>query len=101
MADAAHLIEDYFGRTGQPGDSALDGVFMFERALLRDLLTRLEVALEDEDVPRETRIRVIRCMLYGSPSPAVAELRMRQVDWMQAQMAAMPPLPENWDGVLR
>jgi hypothetical protein len=56
---------------------------MYEWAVLRDMLSRLEVVLDDEGVPRDVAVRVIRCMLYGSPSPAAAEERMRR----EAEMA--------------
>jgi hypothetical protein len=78
MSHAGQIIEDYFQRKGQPRDSALDAAYQFEMTMLRDMLSRLEVILDDEGVGPDTRERVIRCMLYGSPSPAAAEMRMRQ-----------------------
>lgn len=90
---AAGLIEDYYYRTGQPGDSALDGAFMYERAVLRDMLTRLEVIHRDLGVPTEITTQVIRAMLYGSPSPAAAELRMREHERMTEMLMTRPPVP--------
>jgi len=87
------LIEDYFRRLGHPRDSAMDAVWQFEHIMLRDMLSRLEVILEDEGVEPATAERVIRCMLYGSPSPAVAELRMRQADEQVKLLERLPPLP--------
>ena len=78
MTHAGRLVEEYFERKGQPRASALDAAYQFEMTVLRDMLSRLEVILEDEGVSRETIERVIRCMLYGSPSLADAELRMQQ-----------------------
>jgi hypothetical protein len=78
MNYAGKIIEDYFRRRAQPGDSSLDAVYQFEMTVLRDMLSRLEVILEDEHVHPDAVCRVIRCMLYGSPSPAAAELRIRQ-----------------------
>ena len=78
MSYAAHLIHDYQARTGQPRDGALDAVYQLQWTYLRDMLGRLEVILDDEDVPPEIAKRVLRCLLYGSPSPADAEYRMRQ-----------------------
>ena len=70
MSLARHLTEQYLRRTRQPGDNALDAPWQFQHAVLRDMLTRLEVILEDEGVAPETIERVIRCMLYGAPSPS-------------------------------
>jgi hypothetical protein len=78
MGHAAQIIEDYFQRKGQPRASALDAAYQFEMTMLRDMLSRLEVVLEDENVHPDKVCRILRCMLYGSPSPAAAELRMRQ-----------------------
>lgn len=100
MSESRHIIEDYFRRTGRPRDSALDGPYMYEMAVLRDLLDRLEVILEDEGVPPETVTRVIRCMLYGAPSPADAELRMRQQEQMIDLLNRTPLPPMNVSGLL-
>jgi hypothetical protein len=97
---AHHIIEDYFRRTGQPRGSSLDGVYQYELAVLREMLTRLETILEDEGVARETVERVIRCMLYGAPSPADAELRMRQQERMAEMLQRMPPMPIDVSGLL-
>ena len=93
MGYANALIEDYFRRLGHPRDSAMDAVWQFEHTMLRDMLSRLEVILEDEGVEPATAERVIRCMLYGSPSPAVAELRMRQTEEQVKLLERLPPLP--------
>jgi hypothetical protein len=100
VSDARHLIEGYFRRTGQPRDSALDGVYMYEMTVLREMLHRLEAILEDEGVPQETAERVIRCMIYGAPSPAGAELRMRQQEQMTEMLSRRPPLPVDVSGLL-
>ena len=95
MSYARQIIEDYFRRTGQPADNALDAAFMYQRSVLRDLLERLDAILADEGVPPATAAHVIRCMLYGSPSVADAELRMEQDKRMVEMAARMPPLPIN------
>jgi hypothetical protein len=99
VTSAHHIIEDYFRRTGQPRGSSLDGVYQYELAVLREMLTRLEVILTDEGVAPETVERVIRCMLYGTPSPADAELRMRQQERMVEMQRLMPPMPINVSGL--
>lgn len=78
MGVARTLAEQYYGRTGQPRDHELDATFMYQRQLLGELLDRLEAVLQDEGVPPETVVRVLRCMLYGSPSAADAMQRMAQ-----------------------
>lgn len=93
MSHAGKLIEDYFQRKGQPRDTALDAAYQFEMTVLRDMISRLEVILEDEGVPSETAVRVIRCLLYGAPSAADAELRMQQQAEMVKLLQEMPPKP--------
>ena len=90
---AAEIIRDYFRRTGRPGDNALDACYQYEMTVLRDTLSRLEVILDDEGVPREVAIRVIRCMVYGSPSPAAAEERMRREAETVKILSERPPAP--------
>jgi hypothetical protein len=75
---ARDLIQDYYRRKGQPGRGTRDGFYQYEVAQLTDLLCRLEVILDDEGVDGDTRRRVIRAMLYASPSEAEAEYRMTQ-----------------------
>lgn len=91
MSYAHHLVEDYFRRVGQPADQALDGVYQFEVAMLRDMLARLEVILADEGVAADTAARVMRCVLYGAPSPAAAQQRMRQAEEMIKLHEQLPP----------
>jgi hypothetical protein len=74
---ARSLAEDYFRRTGQPRDGSLDAFHQYEMTLIREWLDRLEAVLDDEGVPRDTAYRVVRCMLYGAPGQAAAEVRMR------------------------
>jgi len=78
MSYAHQIVADYFRRRNVPPDSHLDDLYQYEMTVLRDMLDRLETILDDEGVPRDVAQRVIRCMLYGSPSPAAAEERMRR-----------------------
>ncbi len=93
MSFAHHLVTDYFRRRNVPPDSGLDGLYQFEMTVLRDMLDRLEIILDDEGVPREIAVRVIRAMLYGAPSPAAAEERIRResevVDLLSARPASI------------
>jgi hypothetical protein len=75
---ARSLAEDYFRRIGQPRDGSLDAFHQYEMTLIREWLDRLEAVLDDEGVPRDTAYRVVRCMLYGAPTQAAAEVRSWQ-----------------------
>ena len=78
MSFSGHLVESYQQRTGQPRDRHRDAAYSYQWAVLRDMLARLEVILDDEGVPRETAERVLRCLLYGSPSVVDADDRMER-----------------------
>ncbi len=91
MSYTNHLVESYLRRTGQPGDVQKDGVYAYQWAVLRDVLVRLEVILEDEGVPRATAERVLRCLLYGAPSAADAGMRIDQDDRTAELLARVPP----------
>jgi hypothetical protein len=93
MSRTGQIMEDYFRRTGRPGPMALDAAYQYQVTVLRDLLERLEAVLDDEGVPPETTTRVIRCILYGSPSVADAELRMQQAEQIKDLQYRVPPLP--------
>jgi len=93
VSHAAEIVRDYFRRAGQPGDQSLDACYQYEMTILRDMLSRLEVILGDEGVPRDVAARVIRCMLYGSPSPATAEERMRREAETVKMLNERPPIP--------
>ncbi len=43
---------------------------------LRHLLGLVDAVLEDEGIPERTRERVVRCVLYGTPDPTDATLRI-------------------------
>jgi hypothetical protein len=87
---ARDLIQDYWRRKGQPGRGTRDGFYQYEVAQLTDLLCRLEVILDDEGVDGDTRRRVIRAMLYASPSEAEAEYRMTQEREMTELLKELP-----------
>ena len=93
MSYASHLMEDYFRRTGRPGAHALDAAYHYQVHILRDLLERLEVILDDKHVPEEVIHEVLRGMLYGSPSVADAKLRMQQSRQIIDLLARVPPQP--------
>ena len=93
MSYARHEAERFYARTGRPGPGQLDAAYQYETAVMIEMLDRLEAILDDEGVPRETAERVIRCMIYGSPSPAAAQMRMDQQEQMADLLSRMPPGP--------
>jgi hypothetical protein len=93
MSYAAEAVRRYLGRTGAPREMGLDAAYQYEWTVLRDMLSRLEVILDDEGVPRETAERVIRCVLYGSPSPGAAEERMRREADVVKLLNERPAIP--------
>jgi len=95
---SGHLVDSYLARTGQPRDGHRDAHYAYQWAVLRDMLARLEVILDDEDVPREVAMRVMRCLLYGAPSAADAEQRMERDAEMVRLMARVPPAPVFFPG---
>ena len=98
MSFSGHLVDSYQARTGQPRDGHRDVHYAYQWTVLRDMLARLEVILDDEDVPRETAARVLRCLLYGAPSAADAEQRMEREQAMIDLMARVPPMPAHFPG---
>jgi hypothetical protein len=98
MGFAAETVRDYFRRTGAAGDRDLDGCYSYQMAVLRDMLARLELILDDEGVPRETAQRVIRCMVYGAPSAADAEERMRR-EALAVEMLKRTTTPIHVSGI--
>jgi hypothetical protein len=82
---SGHLMKSYLHRSGQPGPGQKDAGYQYEWAVLRDLLGRLEVILDDEGIPPDKAERVMRCLLYGSPHAPDADLRMEQ----QAEMVKL------------
>lgn len=55
-----------------------DAVTHFQTHYIDTMLTLADMAMEDEGIPEHVRQRVIRTVVYGSPNPADAELRITQ-----------------------
>lgn len=53
--------------------------------LMRRLLSAVDMAMEDEGIEETTRIRVLRCVMYGVPSESEALERMADVDRRTAE----------------
>lgn len=79
-----------------------DPHFNYQTTWLRHMLSLADVVMEDGGVPVEVRERVVRCLLYGSPNPAEAELRMEQQELLTEALKMQPPptivmpMPEGW-----
>lgn len=95
MPIAHELMGQYLQRMGQHGRRPDSAVYRFQLDTLRETLTRLEVVLQDEGVPDDTVERVIRAMLYGSPSPAVGDLVTAMANETTQMLAshAVPLIP--------
>jgi hypothetical protein len=94
---AEALFAEYGHRTGTGRHTRAymqDASYRWQVDLLWETLSRLETILQDEGVPPEITERVIRGMLYGSPSPADAEQRLAMVKEMTDLMnrAASKPV---------
>lgn len=88
---ANDLIRQHFVRTGAPQPTAIDAAYQYQMTLLREMLTRLEIILEDEGVEQAAIERVLRCMLYGAPSEAEALMRMEQQERLVDLAGRVPP----------
>jgi hypothetical protein len=94
MIDAELLTQSYFHRIGLPNKALLsDPTYDAQMKWLRDMVTRLAVILEDEDIPDVTATRIVRSMLYGAPTEEAADLRMRQHETMKRFMESRPGEP--------
>jgi hypothetical protein len=58
---------------------------------LDQMLHLVDVVLEDERIDRDIRTRVVRGILYGSPNPAEAEMRMAQQKQVARVLENRPP----------
>lgn len=91
---ASHLLDGHLRRLGI--SKPADGPWQFQVEVLRSLLAKLDVILQDEQLPEGQRDRIMRCLLYGGV-PGAAEAGLR--DEMTQQMAGLsvrtsrPPAP--------
>ncbi len=77
MSRADRIWQSYAWRMGLSPLASKDAQQQYGIALLRDVVLRLDVILDDEGVDHDTAVRVIRCLLYGTPSDADAIERLR------------------------
>jgi hypothetical protein len=93
---ASGVFDSYMARTGQ-SVPPLDGAQQYQYTVLRDMVMRLEVIMEDEGVPHEVTARVIRCLIYGAPGDADAVLRVEQDARMaEILMHSVTPRSRPW-----
>jgi uncharacterized protein YerC len=87
------LFRSYTERTGIAQTAQRDAQFNYSLDVLRDVLQRLEVILDDEGIDQAVATRILRCLLYGAPSEADALDRIRQhEEETMRQMMAGPVL---------
>lgn len=65
------------------------------------MLDLVDMVLEDEGIPEETRRKVAQCILYGSPNQADAEMRQHQNEMLAEHLRNRAPsivleMPEGW-----
>jgi hypothetical protein len=77
---ADDMWESYMLRTGGAEMYQREPAYRYQADLVRDLVRRLAVILEDEHVGEAAQERILRSVIYGSLSPADAEQRMRERD---------------------
>lgn len=92
MSPVTQLISEHYRR--QPGALAVDAMYGVQMKIIRDLLERLDEILDDMGTPEDARRHITRCMLYGYPSRADAELRGEETERYLAlvQRMAAPTL---------
>lgn len=93
MSLAQQIADNYFNRTRDQADGQLDAAYQFQWTLLRDILARLEVILDDKGIPGQVAEDILRSLVYGAPSPAEAQLRMQQMQTIMDLAAQVPPRP--------
>ncbi|WP_157124208.1 hypothetical protein [Nocardia pseudovaccinii] len=96
MIDADRMMNDYLRRTRQRHHDELDTAYQYEMKLMRNVIRRLAVIMEDEQIPDETITHVIRGVLYGAPSEVDAEMRMQQHEAMTKLAQTAPLDPSVW-----
>ncbi len=76
-----------------------DAQFRYQTRMLATVLHLVDEVLEHEGIPASVRTRVVRCVLYGSPNPADALLRIdqhREAAEAMAKGAPRPPVDTSW-----
>jgi hypothetical protein len=75
---ADQVVEEWFARTGKPGDMERDGVYQIQWTTLRMLLARLETVLRGFGFGDDLMRPILAAMLDDAPDSSAAEERMRE-----------------------
>ncbi len=76
-ASAERLWASHLDRIGGREMYDCDPGYRYQFDIMRDVLNRLSVVLEDESLPTEQAERIMRSVLYGTSSVADAVQRVR------------------------
>jgi hypothetical protein len=73
-------------------------VFNYQVEFIREAMARIEVVLEDNEIPHGVIDRCLKGMLYGFPVEADAELRKQYTEQITILNASRPPDPYHPPG---
>lgn len=91
------VISRYLRRMpGAKEAHALDPQYHAQISLLRRMLSVADMVMEDEGVPEEIRLRVIRTIMYGSPDEGAAERQQATHTKLVAAMETSTTLRMPW-----
>jgi hypothetical protein len=75
---ADQVVEEWFARTGKPGELERDGAYQIQWTTLRMLLARLETVLRGFGFGDDLMRPILAAMLDDAPDSSAAEERMRE-----------------------
>lgn len=106
MVTMSRIVDDAIARYEQRRPKAaaannLDPTYSALAKYVESILHLVDMVLEDEDIPVDTRRNVVRCILYGSPNPVDAEMRMENLAALREHLGSKAPsvvmqMPEGW-----
>jgi hypothetical protein len=89
MIDTSGMLDEYIARTGGHPQAGTT-IYQYEVGLLREVLARVQVALERRDAEPRVIREVIEDLILGSPSSVshwlADELLREQQEWKPATM---------------
>lgn len=91
MSRADALWESYLNRIGGLEMYQRDAAYRFQFDVLLGMVKHLEVVLDDEGIAPGQADRILRCVLYGAPTVADAEQRVRDYERMVEIARKLPP----------
>jgi hypothetical protein len=93
------IVRGYLGRMPAAAEAhELDAQYRLQMDMLRRILGMVDIALDDEGIPRETRDRVLRAALYGSvDDPGAAMRRQEEIARLRAELARWPVVLDRID----